>query len=78
MQHLPGQVNPLDIVLATAHAARPLDLDPAVALVTTDADLDAQPRLVVDDVVRDDHPLQLMWIDQEEKKRFLRGEAGNP
>jgi hypothetical protein len=28
--------------------------------------------------VRDDHPLQLMWIDQEEKKRFLRGEVRQP
>lgn len=28
--------------------------------------------------VRDDHPLQLMWIDQDEKKRFLRGEARKP
>ncbi len=82
VQHLPGQVNPLDIVLATAHAARPLDLDPAVALVTTDADLDAQPCLVVDDVVRDDHPLRhdsqklgmtLMRLFAEQRHRVSNG-----
>jgi uncharacterized cofD-like protein len=58
VQHLPGQVNPLDVVLATTHAARPDDLDKEVALVTAASDRDAQPSLVVDDVVRDDNPLR--------------------
>src|SRR6185503_7238133 len=40
VQHLPGQVNPLDVVLATSHTAT--EADPGVSLVTTESDLDAQ------------------------------------
>jgi len=58
VQHLPGQVNPLDVVIATLHHERPADLDPEVALVTADQDLSSHPYIVVDDVVRDDHPLR--------------------
>ncbi|MGI8980331.1 MAG: peptide ABC transporter substrate-binding protein [Pirellulaceae bacterium] len=28
--------------------------------------------------VRDDHPLHLLWIDKDEKERFLRGEQAKP
>jgi uncharacterized cofD-like protein len=57
--HLPGQTNPLDVVIATSHRTDASDLgEPQVSLVTTVPDLEARPCLVVEDVVRDDHPLR--------------------
>ena len=41
VEHLPGQVNPLDVVLATTHfASRTLELDANVTLVTAEPELD--------------------------------------
>ncbi|HET6316696.1 MAG TPA: gluconeogenesis factor YvcK family protein [Chloroflexota bacterium] len=57
-RHLPGQVNPLDVVLAAAHSTTPVDLDPSVSLVTASTDLESHPRVVVEDVLRDDQPLR--------------------
>ena len=82
VQHLPGRVNPLDVVLASSHAERPHDLDPAVMLVTTSTDLDARPCIVAEDVVRDDHPLRhdpdklgmvLMRLFAERRHRVSNG-----
>src|SRR5438552_880521 len=53
VRHLPGQVNPLDVVVATMHppgAGAPL---PDVTLVTTSPNQTGYPRVVVEDVVRD-------------------------
>jgi uncharacterized cofD-like protein len=54
VRHLPGSLNPLDVVIAAAQRAQPADLSPEVTLVTTAA----RPGTVVEDVVRDDHPLR--------------------
>jgi uncharacterized cofD-like protein len=59
VRHMPGQVNPLDAVIATLHPHDSTS-DPGVTLVTsTSAHIDGSyPRIVVADVVRDDHPLR--------------------
>jgi uncharacterized cofD-like protein len=59
VRHMPGQVNPLDVVITTLHP-RDSTSDPDVTLVrttSTDHD-DSYPHIVVADVVRDDHPLR--------------------
>jgi uncharacterized cofD-like protein len=82
--HLPGQVNPLDLVIANAH---PDDLeapDPGVALVRPgQGDRNARPRLVLADVVRDDHPLRhdpdklaAVLLQAYEEERRLRSANG--
>src|SRR6266850_2448874 len=43
VHHMPGQTNPLDVVVATRHPEVVPDLDPEVSLVTTQADLLARP-----------------------------------
>src|SRR5216683_6788896 len=49
VRHLPGQANPLDVVVATMHppGAGP---QPDVTLVTTSPNLTGHPRIVVEDV----------------------------
>jgi uncharacterized cofD-like protein len=58
VKHLPGQTNPLDIVVAPAHTDAAVDIDPDVSLVRTSPSADAQPLVVVEDVVREDHALR--------------------
>jgi 2-phospho-L-lactate transferase/gluconeogenesis factor (CofD/UPF0052 family) len=54
VEHLPGHLNPLDVVLAASQRAEVDDLDVGVSLVTTLP----QSGIEVHDVVRDDHPLR--------------------
>jgi uncharacterized cofD-like protein len=58
VRHLPGQVNPLDVVIAALHPDPGASLEAGVSLVTTSPARSAQPRVVVEDVVRDDLPLR--------------------
>jgi hypothetical protein len=60
VRHLPGQQNPFDVVVATAHAADAPPVEAEVSLVTPTVDktASAHPHLIVDDVVRDDHILR--------------------
>jgi uncharacterized cofD-like protein len=60
VRHLPGQTNPLDVVVASRHRGdSSMSLgDPEIALVSAEADSGGRPRIVVDEVVRDDHPLR--------------------
>jgi uncharacterized cofD-like protein len=77
VRHLPGESNPLDIVIAPLHADRAASPDPGVSLVTTSPSRSAHPRVTVEDVVRDDLPLRhdsdklataLMRIYEEERR----------
>jgi len=58
VRHMPGQTNPLDVVIATAHPDGAIPPQPGIALVSSTAAAASRPRIVVDDVVRDDHPLR--------------------
>jgi uncharacterized cofD-like protein len=58
VRHLPGQANPLDVVVATRHPPSAGAPQPDVTLVTASPNQAGHPRVVVDDVVRDDHPLR--------------------
>ena len=59
VHHLPGQVNPLDVVIAPRHPADAVSPDPDVKLVDgVPSDPDTQPSILVEDVVRDDLPLR--------------------
>src|SRR5216684_318749 len=58
VRHLPGRINPLDVVVATMFPPGAESLQPDVALVRTSASSGGRPRVVVEDVVRDDHPLR--------------------
>jgi uncharacterized cofD-like protein len=58
VRHLPGQTNPIDVVIATAHPAGASAPEPGISLVTSTAPDASRPSIVVDDVVRDDHPLR--------------------
>ncbi len=77
VRHLPGQTNPLDVVVATRHPPGAESLQPDVSLVTTRATPAGHPLVVVEDVVRDDHPLRhdpdklataLMRIYEEQRR----------
>ena len=60
VHHLPGQTNPLDVVVAPQHPPSTVSPDPEVSLVdgvAHDGGLDG-PQVIVDDVVRDNHPLR--------------------
>lgn len=58
IKHMPGHVNPLDVVIANDHPPDAWSPDPNVRLVRAEARDDRRPRIVVADVVRDDHPLR--------------------
>jgi uncharacterized cofD-like protein len=82
VRHLPGQVNPLDVVLATSHAPRPDSLEADVSLVSAEPDLQAEPCIVIEDVVRDDNPLRhdpdklavaLLKVFEEQRHRVSNG-----
>src|SRR4030081_3808320 len=77
VRHLPGQTNPLDVVVATMHPPGAGAPQPDVTLVTTSPNRAGHPRIVVEDVVRDDHPLRpdpdklatvLMRIYEEQRR----------
>jgi 2-phospho-L-lactate transferase/gluconeogenesis factor (CofD/UPF0052 family) len=58
VRHLPGQANPLDVVIAPIHLDTTAALEPGVSLVTTRPSRSSRPQVVVEDVVRDDLPLR--------------------
>jgi uncharacterized cofD-like protein len=80
-RHMPGGVNPLDVVIATRHPEDAVSPTEDVVLVRAVEDLDSQPRIVVDDVVRADHPLRhdpdklaavLMRVYEEQRHAHVR------
>jgi uncharacterized cofD-like protein len=82
VRHLPGQANPLDVVIAPLHPDAGIALEPGIALVKTGPTRMTHPRIVLEDVVRDDLPLRhdpdklsrvLMRVYEEER----RGRSGN-
>jgi len=85
VRHLPGQTNPLDVVVATLHPPGAGAPQPDVTLVTTRPNEAARPQVLVEDVVRDDHPLRhdpdklatvLMRIYEEQRRtRSANGEV---
>jgi uncharacterized cofD-like protein len=58
VRHLPGEVNPFDVVVAPMHPEGGGTLQPGVSLVTAPARSRTRPRVVVEDVLRDDHVLR--------------------
>jgi uncharacterized cofD-like protein len=77
VRHLPGQTNPLDVVVATRHPPGAASVQPDVSLVTAKATPVGHPLVVVEDVVRDDQPLRhdpdklatvLMRIYEEQRR----------
>jgi uncharacterized cofD-like protein len=84
VRHMPGQANPLDVVIATSHpqAGAP---QAGVTLVTTSSSGASYPRIVVENVVRDDHPLRhdpdklavvLMRVLKNEEQHHTRSANG--
>lgn len=57
-RHMPGQVNPLDVVIANVHSAGTVTPQADIALLTATPASHRRPLIVVDDVVRDDHALR--------------------
>ncbi len=57
-RHMPGQANPIDVVIAPYHPPDAESPTPDVLLVRAKPDAESQPRILVEDVVRDDHPLR--------------------
>jgi uncharacterized cofD-like protein len=58
VRHLPGQVNPLDVVIAPRHPDGAPPAEPGVSLVNAGPSRSPQPRVIVEDVVRADQPLR--------------------
>jgi uncharacterized cofD-like protein len=58
VRHMPGQTNPIDVVIATRHPPGANPPQPGVALVASTSPTSGDPLIVVDDVVRDDQPLR--------------------
>jgi uncharacterized cofD-like protein len=82
VRHLPGQVNPLDVVIAPMHPPDAVADEPGITLVKAGPSRLTHPRVVVEDVVRDDLALRhdpdklaavLMRVYEEER----RGRAAN-
>ncbi|MGI9149274.1 MAG: gluconeogenesis factor YvcK family protein [Chloroflexota bacterium] len=85
VRHMPGQSNPLDVVVATRHPGGASSPQPGIALVRVSTPEANRPRIVLDDVVRDDHPLRhdpdklaaaLMRILKTEGQRHKRSMNG--
>jgi uncharacterized cofD-like protein len=78
VRHLPGQSNPLDVVIAPLHPSDGQDpVEPGVTLVKTGPSRRTQPRVLVEDVVRDDLALRhdpdklgavIMRVYEEERR----------
>jgi uncharacterized cofD-like protein len=58
VRHLPGQANPIDIVIAPSHPDPTATPEPGVTLVSTSPSRSTQPRVLVEHVVRDDLALR--------------------
>jgi uncharacterized cofD-like protein len=77
VRHLPGQVNPLDVVIAPMHPPDMVVEEPGITLVKAGPSRLTHPRVVVEDVVRDDLALRhdpdklaavLMRVYEEERR----------
>ena len=77
VRHLPGQRNPLDVVIAPRHPSSVEPLEPGITLVKAGPSRMTQPRILVEDVVRDDLALRhdpeklaavIMRVFEEERR----------
>ncbi len=77
VRHMPGQTNPLDVVIAPLHPSESEPLEPGITLVKAGPSRMTQPHVLVEDVVRDDHPLRhdpdklagvIMRVYEEERR----------
>jgi uncharacterized cofD-like protein len=77
VKHLPGQTNPIDVVIAPRHPDPSEPPEPGISLVKTAPSRMTRTRVNVEDVVRDDLPLRhdpdklaavLMRIYEEERR----------
>jgi len=84
VQHLPGQANPFDVVIAPSHLDPEAVQEPGITLVKTGPSRLTHPRVVVEDVVRDDLPLRhdpdklarvLMRVFEDERRTRANGGA---
>jgi uncharacterized cofD-like protein len=57
-RHMPGQVNPVDVVIANVHRTGTVTPQANITLLTAMPSKARRPQIVVDDVVRDDHALR--------------------
>ena len=83
VRHLPGKVNPFDVVIAPLHPPAAFSPQADVALVTTSPSRMTEPRVVLEDVVRADLPLRhdpdklasvlLRIYDEERRARSVNG-----
>jgi uncharacterized cofD-like protein len=78
VRHMPGQHNPLDVVIAARHPAGATAPAPDITLVTAQPSASSRPYVYVEDVVRADHPLRhdsdklatvLLRVYEEEQRR---------
>ena len=78
VRHMPGQHNPLDVVIAPRHPHVVVAPLPDIRLVTVEPSSSSRPYVYVEDVVRDDHPLRhdsdklatvLFRVYEEEQRR---------
>jgi uncharacterized cofD-like protein len=78
VRHMPGQHNPLDVVIAPRHPEGAIAPLPDIRLVTVEPSSSSRPYVYVEDVVRDDHPLRhdsdklatvLFRVYEEEQRR---------
>jgi uncharacterized cofD-like protein len=83
-RHLPGQVNPLDVVIAPRHPDDNEPLEPGISLVKAGPLRLTHPKVVVEDVVRSDLPLRhdpdklarvLMRVYEEERRARASGSS---
>jgi uncharacterized cofD-like protein len=84
VRHLPGQVNPLDVVIAPRHPDDSPPLEPGISLVKAGPSRLTRTRVVVEDVVRDDLPLRhdpdklarvLLRVNEEERRARANGSS---
>jgi len=85
VKHLPGNANPMDVVIAPRHPDLSLPLEPGISLVKTAPSRMTHTRVMVEDVVRNDLALRhdpdklatvLMRIYEEERRaRATSGHA---
>ena len=83
VRHLPGKVNPFDVVIAPLHPPAAFSPQADVALVTTSPSRMTELRVVLEDVVRADLPLRhdpdklasvlLRIYDEERRARSVNG-----
>ncbi|MBV9599770.1 MAG: YvcK family protein [Chloroflexi bacterium] len=85
VSHLPGQTNPIDVVIAPRHPDLSEPMEPGISLVKTAPSRMTHTRVMVEDVVRDDLALRhdpdklatvlLRIYDEERRARTTSGGA---